>query len=202
MPDFDIDFCQERRGEVLDYVSRHYGEKNVGQVTYAELSTKSVIKDVGRVLGIPFAEINALTKHIPGLVNGKKPTIDQAMELEPKLKEIQKANPVYEKIISNAKILEGLHRGTGMHAAGIVIAESELWNYVPVCRGKNGELVTQYAKDEVEEAGLVKFDFLGLKTLTVVAKAVAHIQAKSGPGPHMSREDFDIDKIPQNDPNI
>ena len=89
-----------------------------------------------------------------------------------------------------------------MHAAGIVIAESELWNYVPVCRGKNGELVTQYAKDEVEEAGLVKFDFLGLKTLTVVAKAVAHIQAKSGPGPHMSREDFDIDKIPQDDPNI
>ena len=76
------------------------------------------------------------------------------MELEPKLKEIQKSNPVYEKIISNAKILEGLHRGTGMHAAGIVIAESELWNYVPVCRGKNGELVTQYAKDEVEEAGL------------------------------------------------
>ena len=203
MPDFDIDFCQERRGEVLDYVSRHYGEKNVGQIaTYAELSTKSVIKDVGRVLGIPFAEINALTKHIPGLVNGKKPTIDQAMELEPKLKEIQKSNPVYEKIISNAKILEGLHRGTGMHAAGIVIAESELWNYVPVCRGKNGELVTQYAKDEVEEAGLVKFDFLGLKTLTVVAKAVAHIQAKSGPGPHMSRENFDIDKIPQDDQNI
>ena len=85
--------------------------------------------------------------------------------------------------------------------AGIVIAESEL-ELCPVCRGKNGELVTQYAKDEVEEAGLVKFDFLGLKTLTVVAKAVAHIQAKSGPGPHMSREVFDIDKIPQDDPNI
>jgi DNA polymerase-3 subunit alpha len=204
MPDFDIDFCQDRRGEVIDYVSRKYGASNVGQiVTYAQLSAKSVIKDVGRVMDIPFVEMNELTKLIPnGLVEGKKVTIDRALELEPKLREIQDQKPVYKDIIKIARALEGLNRQTGMHAAGVVIGDKPLWDYVPVCRGKDGELVTQFAKDEVEQAGLVKFDFLGLKTLTAIANAVKHIRKREGEGPLGSHAAFDIERVPLDDPKV
>jgi DNA polymerase III subunit alpha len=195
MPDFDIDFCQERRGEVLKYVAQKYGASNVGQiVTYSQLSAKSVIKDVGRVMNLPFAEVNALTKLIPGLIDGKKVSIDQALELEPKLRAIQKEKPVYADVINIARALEGLNRQTGMHAAGIVIGDKPLWEYVPVCRGKEGELITQYAKDEVEEAGLVKFDFLGLKTLTVIANAEKLVRARV--------PDFNIEHAPLADPKV
>ena len=102
---------------------------------------KSVIKDVGRVMQVPFQEINELTKLIPGLVNGKKVTIDQALELEPKLREIQEEKPVYKEIIKVARALEGLNRQTGIHAAGVVIGDQDLWNYAPICRGKQGEMV-------------------------------------------------------------
>ncbi len=203
MPDFDIDFCQERRGEVIDYVTDKYGSNNVGQiVTYSQLSAKSVIKDVGRVMEVPFGEINELTKLIPGLVNGRKVTIDQALDIEPKLKEIQKEKPIYKQIIKIARDLEGLNRQTGMHAAGLVISDKPLWDYVPVCRGKEGEKVTQFAKDEVEMAGLVKFDFLGLKTLTVVAKAENHIRKRTDDGPLGANKDFDIEEAPIDDPAI
>ncbi len=179
MPDFDIDFCQERRGEVIAYVAEKYGRDQVGQiVTFSELSAKSVIKAVGRVMQVPFAEINEITKLIPGLIDGCKVSIDQALKLEPRLTEIQQEKPVYKEIIGISKALEGLNQHTGMHAAGIVIGDKPLWEYVPCCRGKDGELVTQYAKDEVEQAGLVKFDFLGLKTLTVISKAVAHVERR------------------------
>jgi DNA polymerase-3 subunit alpha len=203
MPDFDIDFCQDRRGEVIDYVTQKYGDKNVGQiVTYSQLSAKSVIKDVGRVRELPFAEVNELTKLIPSLIDGKKVTIDQALELEPKLRAIQEEKQVYKEVIDIARALEGLNRQTGMHAAGIVIGDKPLWDYVPVCRGKDGELVTQFAKDEVEEAGLVKFDFLGLKTLTVVANAVEHIKKRSDDGPLGPNRDFDIGTIPLDDARV
>lgn len=203
MPDFDIDFCQDRRGEVIQYVAEKYGRDNVGQiVTYSLLSAKSVIKDVGRVLELPFAEVNELTKLIPGLVNGKKVNIDQALSLEPKLREIQKEKPVYGQVIEISRALEGLGRQTGIHAAGIVIGDKPLWDYVPVCRGKEGELVTQFAKDEVEEAGLVKFDFLGLKTLTVVAKAQAHVRARGGQGPLGDNAQFDAERVPLDDMEV
>ena len=203
MPDFDIDFCQDRRGEVINYVSEKYGKTNVGQiVTYSALSAKSVIKDVGRVMEAPYAEINELTKLIPGLVNGRKVTIEQALKIEPRLTEIQEEKPVYKDIIRIAQNLEGLNRQTGIHAAGVVIGDDPIWDYVPVCRGKEGELVTQFAKDEVEEAGLVKFDFLGLKTLTVVANAVRHILVAPGEGPLGPNKDFDINKADIEDPNI
>ncbi len=192
MPDFDIDFCQDRRNEVLRYVAQKYGANNVGQiVTYSQLSAKSVIKDVGRVLDLPFAEVNELTKLIPGLVNGKKVSIAQALEIEPKLREVQKEKPIYAQVISIARALEGLNRQTGMHAAGIVIGDKPLWEYVPVLRGKEGELITQFAKDEVEQAGLVKFDFLGLKTLTVVANAQKLVRRRAGDGPMGANAEFD-----------
>ncbi len=203
MPDFDIDFCQDRRNEVLAYVSRKYGSQNVGQiVTYSQLSAKSVIKDVGRVLQLPFAEVNALTKLIPGLVNGKKVSIDQALQIEPKLREAQRDKPIYAKVIDIARSLEGLNRQTGMHAAGIVIGDKPLWEYVPVCRGKEGELITQFAKDEVEQAGLVKFDFLGLKTLTVIAAAEAHVRRRGGDGPLGKNVDFSVARAPLGDPKV
>ncbi len=195
MPDFDIDFCQDRRGEVINYVTKKYGEKNVGQiVTYAQLSAKGVIKDVARVMEVPFQEVNELTKLIPALVNGKKVTIDQALELEPKLKQVQDEKPVYKEIINVARALEGLNRNTGMHAAGIVIGDKPLWDYVPVLRGKEGEIITQFAKDEVEQAGLIKFDFLGLKTLTVIANAVRHVR--------QVKPDFNADNLPLDDAKV
>jgi DNA polymerase III subunit alpha len=173
MPDFDIDFCQDRRGEVISYVTEKYGKENVAQIiTYGALSAKSAIKDVARVMGVPFAEVNELTRNIPNLIEGHPATIEKALEVEPKLTQIQDQKPVFKAIIEYARALEGLTRSTGMHAAGVVIGERPLWEYVPLCRGQNGELVTQFAKDEVELAGLVKFDFLGLTTLTVISNAV------------------------------
>jgi DNA polymerase III subunit alpha len=203
MPDFDIDFCQDRRGEVINYVGEKYGRQQVGQiVTYSQLSAKSVIKDVGRVMELPFQEVNELTKLIPGLVNGKKVSIEQALELEPKLTEIQESKPIYKEVIAIARALEGLNRQTGIHAAGIVIGDKPLWDYVPVCRGKEGEIVTQFAKDEVEQAGLVKFDFLGLKTLTVVANAQKHIQKRGDVGPLGPNALLDMEKLPLDDAKV
>jgi DNA polymerase-3 subunit alpha len=172
MPDFDIDFMQERRGEVIQYVADRYGRDRVGQIaTYSALNPKSAVKDVARTLGIPFAEINELTKPMPLLIDGKKPDLKQALEYAPKLKEKAKSDPLYARVLENARVLEGLYRQAGMHAGGIVIGEKDLVEYVPVFSGANGELITQFDKDKVEDAGLVKFDFLGLKTLDVIAHA-------------------------------
>ncbi|MCK6544373.1 DNA polymerase III subunit alpha [Myxococcota bacterium] len=177
MPDFDVDFCQERRGEVIDYVSSKYGGTHVGQIaTFAGMKAKSVIKDVARCLEVQFAEVNALTKLLPNTYkddkgNVKPITIKKALELEPKLKQLQDESPVYKEVIDIAKKLEGLYRQAGMHAAGIVIADNDLWESVPIFRGNDDELVTQFSMTDVEAAGLVKFDFLGLKTLDVIDHA-------------------------------
>ncbi len=195
MPDFDIDFCQDRRGEVISYVTEKYGKENVAQIiTYGALSAKSAIKDVARVMGVPFAEVNELTRNIPNLIEGHPATIEKALEVEPKLTQIQDQKPVFKAIIEYARALEGLTRSTGMHAAGVVIGEKPLWEYVPLCRGQNGELVTQFAKDEVELAGLVKFDFLGLTTLTVISNAVKLINRGKKPEEHL-----DIALLPLDD---
>src|SRR5712671_3414647 len=195
MPDFDVDFCQDRRGEVIDYVTQKYGRDNVAQIiTYGALSAKSAIKDVARVMGVPFAEVNELTRNIPNLIEGHPATIAKALEAEPKLRQIQEEKPVFKTIIEYARALEGLTRSTGMHAAGVVIGEKPLWEYVPLCRGQNGELVTQFAKDEVELAGLIKFDFLGLTTLTVISNAVKLINRGRKP-----EEQLDIALLPFDD---
>jgi DNA polymerase-3 subunit alpha len=194
MPDFDVDFCQDRRGEVIEYVTQKYGRENVAQIiTYGALSAKSAIKDVARVMGLPFAEVNELTRNIPNLIDGHPATIEKALEVEPKLTQIQEQKPIFKTIVEYARALEGLTRSTGMHAAGVVIGEKPLWEYVPLCRGQNGELVTQFAKDEVELAGLIKFDFLGLKTLTVISEAVKLIN-RSGPQVDIARLPLDDKK--------
>jgi DNA polymerase-3 subunit alpha len=193
MPDFDVDFCQDRRSEVIEYVSEKYGRDNVAQIiTYGALSAKSAIKDVARVMGLPFAEVNELTRNIPNLIDGHPATIEKALEVEPKLTQIQESKPIFKQIIDYARALEGLTRSTGMHAAGVVIGEKPLWEYVPLCKGQNGELVTQFAKDEVELAGLIKFDFLGLKTLTVIDDAVKLINRNR-------KEPLDIALLPLDD---
>ncbi len=172
MPDFDVDFMQERRGEVIQYVTERYGRDHVGQIaTYSGLNPKSAIKDVARTLGIPFSEINELTKPMPLLIEGQKPDLDEALEFAPKLKEKAAQDPVYQRILDTARVLEGLYRQAGMHAAGVVISDKPLVEYVPLFAGQHGELITQFDKDKVEYAGLVKFDFLGLKTLDVIANA-------------------------------
>lgn len=172
MPDFDVDFMQERRGEVIQYVADRYGREHVGQIaTYSALNPKSAIKDVARTLGIQFSEINELTKPMPLLIDGQKPTLDEALTYAPKLKIKGEQDPTYAKVISIARTLEGLYRQAGMHAGGVVIGEKPLVDYVPVFCGANGELITQFDKDKVELAGLVKFDFLGLKTLDVISYA-------------------------------
>jgi DNA polymerase III subunit alpha len=169
MPDFDVDFMQERRGEVITHVADKYGRERVGQIaTYSGLNPKSAIKDVARTLGVSFTEINELTKPMPLLIDGKKPDFDAALEYAPKLKELAATDDKFKKVIDVARSLEGLYRQAGMHAGGVVIGEKPLVEYVPLFQGNNNELVTQYDKDKVEAAGLVKFDFLGLKTLDVI----------------------------------
>jgi DNA polymerase-3 subunit alpha len=172
MPDFDVDFMQDGRGDVINYVINKYGRDHVGQIaTYAALNPKSAIKDVARTLGVPFSEINELTKPIPLLIDGKKPDMVQALEYAPRLKEKASGDPTYKRILDIAQVLEGLYRQAGMHAGGVVIGAEPLVNYVPVFGGQNGEMITQFDKDKVEDAGLVKFDFLGLKTLDVISHA-------------------------------
>jgi len=170
MPDFDIDFCMNRRGEVIDYVTEKYGTNNVGQIaTFGSLKAKGVIRDVGRVMGFNYSETDRLSKLVPDVLGI---TLEQALEQEPRLRQQYDEDDRIRDLIDIANRLEGLFRTTGMHAAGVVIGDKPLWEYCPIFRGVNGELVTQFAKDEVELAGLVKFDFLGLKTLTVIEDAV------------------------------
>jgi len=198
MPDFDVDFCMDRRQRVIEYVAEKYGATSVGQIaTFAELKAKSVIKDVGRVMGVAPQETQRLSNLIPMKAPGQTYTIPESLEREPKLKALADTDPRIKELLDQATKLEGLTRQAGMHAAGVVISEGPLWDHVPCFTGNNGELVTQYYKDDVEQAGLVKFDFLGLKTLTVIDIAVRLINER----PDWKREGrrFDLDAIPMDD---
>jgi DNA polymerase-3 subunit alpha len=179
MPDFDVDFMQERRGKVIEYVAQKYGRERVGQIaTYSGMNPKSAIKDVARTLGISFSVINELTKPIPPILDGKKLEFEKALEFAPRLKELAETDATYKRVIDVARTLEGLFRQAGMHAGGVVIGEKPLVEYVPLFSGANGELVTQFDKDKVEAAGLVKFDFLGLKTLDVIEACEKLVNAR------------------------
>ncbi|MBN2051845.1 MAG: DNA polymerase III subunit alpha [Spirochaetales bacterium] len=190
MPDFDIDFCYEGRGQVIDYVTSKYGTDKVGQIiTFGTLKSRAVLRDVARVLDLPYAESDSIAKLVPG---GIKVTLKDALAQEPKLEEIRKQGGVHEELIDTALRLEGLHRHASTHAAGIVIARTALTDYVPLYRDpKTGSISTQYTMDLLEECGLVKMDFLGLKTLTLIKHTEDLIKKVD---PH-----FDIDKIPEDD---
>lgn len=168
MPDFDIDFCMSRREEVIDYVAHKYGKSSVGQIaTFQNLKARSVIKDVARAMGFPAPEAQRIASLVPDLGQGKTATISEALTMEPKLKSLADSDERVAELLNQSERLEGLTRHAGMHAAGVVISEGPLYNYVPVFKSDEA-LVTQYDKNDVEDAGLVKFDFLGLKTLTVI----------------------------------
>ncbi|MDB4964154.1 MAG: polymerase alpha subunit [Myxococcales bacterium] len=197
MPDFDVDFCMNRRGEVITYVQEKYGKDQVGQIaTFHQLKARGVIRDIARAMEIPFGEADKLAKLVPEPVAGKSPPVREAIEQTPELKQLYNESPLHRELLDLAASLEGLNRNAGMHAAGIVISDKPLWEYVPCFRGQNDEIVTQFAMKEVEKAGLVKFDFLGLKTLTVIQTAVKLINQQR------TREglaDFDIDLIRKDD---
>jgi len=178
MPDVDVDFCMEGREEVIRYVSEKYGKENVAQIiTFGKMQAKAVVRDVGRVLGIPYAEVDRIAKLIP---NKTDITLDQALQQEPNLREAVAKDTRIASLFEIAKSLEGLARHASTHAAGVVIANKPLMEYLPLQRGQNNEIVTQYAMKQVESIGLVKFDFLGLKTLTVVDQTIQLIEKNRG----------------------
>ncbi len=179
MPDFDIDFCQERRGEVLHYVQEKYGgAENVAQIiTYGTMKARAVIRDVGRALAMPYGEVDRIAKLIPEQL---KITIRDAIEQEPRLVDIMKHDPKVAELLEVAQVLEGLARHTSTHAAGVVISPLPMVEYLPVCKGQKDEILTQYDMKYTEMTGLIKFDFLGLKTLTVIDRALKLIEGDIG----------------------
>ncbi|TVQ41266.1 MAG: DNA polymerase III subunit alpha [Spirochaetaceae bacterium] len=191
MPDFDIDFCYERRGEVIDYVHRKYGAERVGQIiTFGTLKAKAVIRDVARVLDIPYAEADTIAKLVPG---GPKVKLREAIESEPELQALSERGGVYRELIEVSLKLEGLHRHASTHAAGIVIGQQELTEYVPLYRDpRTGSISTQYTMDQLEGCGLVKMDFLGLKTLTLIERTRELVRSDG--------VELDMDAIEENDP--
>ncbi|GIL21256.1 MAG: DNA-directed DNA polymerase [Candidatus Jettenia caeni] len=178
MPDFDIDFCQDRRQEVIQYVTEKYGQESVSQIiTYGKLQCRAAIKDVGRVLGMTFAEVDVVTKLVPDKLNI---TIEEALEMEPRLKEMMEMNPQIATLIELAQRVEGMVRHAGIHAAGVIIASDALVKYAPLYKGADGENVVQYDMKHAEKIGLIKFDFLGLKTLTLINHGLKIIEKNRG----------------------
>ncbi|MEK7306595.1 MAG: DNA polymerase III subunit alpha, partial [Nitrospirota bacterium] len=170
LPDIDIDFCMERRDEVIAHVVERFGSDHVSQIiTFGTMAAKGAIRDVGRALEIPYIEVDKVAKLVPNTLNI---TIDEAIGAEPKLRELIEQDQKISELISIAKELEGLTRHASTHAAGIVISDAPIMEHIPLYRGTKGEIVTQYSMEAIEKIGLIKFDFLGLRTLTVIDKAV------------------------------
>jgi DNA polymerase-3 subunit alpha len=195
LPDFDVDFCQDRREEVIQYVTHKYGADKVAQiVTFGTLKAKAVLRDVGRVLGMPYKDVDAVAKLVPEKLGIK---LGEAIAMEPKLQALM-ADPLHKQLLETGLALEGLNRHAGIHAAGVVITDQPLNTIVPMGRGANGEVITQYSKDDAEAAGLVKFDFLGLKTLTVIDTAVRWVNRRLQPG----EPSLDINSLTVDDPAV
>ncbi len=178
MPDIDIDFCFERRGEVIEYVVQKYGSDRVAQIiTFGTMAARAAIRDTGRAMGIPLALVDKVAKLVPMEVGV---TIDRALEVSPELVEITEADPMVKELLGVARALEGIPRHAGTHAAGVVISPAPLDEYLPLQRTAEGLVSTQFDKDTVEEIGLLKMDLLGLRTLTVINKAVELVQKSQG----------------------
>ncbi len=189
MPDIDVDFCFERRQEVIDYVVRKYGKERVVQiVTFGTMAARGVIRDVGRVLDLPYAVCDSVAKMIP---NELGITIDKALKMNPELRKLYEGDDSIHNLIDMARRLEGLPRHTSMHAAGVVISPKAVDEFVPLSRGADDVITTQYTMTTLEELGLLKMDFLGLRTLTVIQNAVRLINAGGGQQVSMKEIDYD-----------
>ncbi|HUP20660.1 MAG TPA: DNA polymerase III subunit alpha [Gemmatimonadota bacterium] len=195
MPDIDVDFRDDRRGEIIDYVKAKYGEASVAQIiTFGTMKSKAAVRDVGRVLQIPLVEADRLAKLIPNAPGSPQPVrIEEAIEQVPEIAEAYRSNDRTRRLLDDARSLQGLARHASVHAAGVVIAPGELVEHVPLYRSEKGELTTQWDMNAVEKVGLLKIDFLGLKTLTVIDDAVRAIAERTG-------EAIDIERIPLDDP--
>jgi DNA polymerase-3 subunit alpha len=190
MPDVDVDLCFERRGEVINYVTRRYGADRVAQVaTFGTMMARAAIRDVGRVLNMPYGEVDRVAKLVPAEFHI---TIERALQESPELREMYEENPQIKKLIDMASLLEGMPRHASTHAAGVVITREPLTHYLPLYKAADGPLTTQFAKDQIEELGLLKMDLLGLRTLTVIAETIRLISRSRG-------ETLDLDNIPLDD---
>src|SRR6059058_2493200 len=189
-PDIDVDFCEARRGEVLEYVRQKYGERRVAQIiTFGKLKAKSVVRDVGRVMGLSYRDADRIAKMIPNELNI---TLDSAVEKNAELKRAVATEPETKKLFEYGKILEGISRNAGVHAAGVVIADRDLTDYIPLCRDvKGNDVISQYPMGPLNDLGLLKMDFLGLKTLTVIEDTLALI--------HKRESEFSLKNIPLDD---
>ena len=193
MPDIDVDFCFERRGEVIDYVTKKYGRERVVQITtFGTMAARNVIRDVGRVLDMPYGAVDSIAKMIPQELDI---TIDKALAANNELRRAYESDPQIKNLIDMAKRLEGLPRHASMHAAGVVISKEPVVEYVPLARGSDGSVVTQFDMVTLEELGLLKMDFLGLRTLTVIQRAVNMARENTG-------DVIDLNSIDHNDPAV
>ena len=193
MPDIDIDFCYERRSEVIDYVIEKYGKDCVTQiVTFGTLAARGVIRDVGRVMDLPYNFCDMIAKNIPNELNI---TIDKALIMNPELRSMYESDETVKRLIDMAKRLEGLPRHTSMHAAGVVISQKAMDEYVPLSRSSDGTITTQFVMTTIEELGLLKMDFLGLRTLTVISDAVKLVEKNHGIKIDVDNIDYDDKKV-------
>ena len=186
MPDIDIDFCFERRGEVIDYVIEKYSKANVAQIiTFGSMMAKGVLRDVGRVMGVPYAEVDRIAKLVP---NDIGITLERALEIEPELRVIYESDPVVQQLIDTSRRLEGLNRHASTHAAGVVISDKPLQKRIPLFKTADDQVTTGYSMKSLEKIGMLKMDFLGLKTLTVIDQTIKIAKRTKG-------ADIDIEKI-------
>src|SRR6059036_4017850 len=190
-PDIDVDFCEARRGEVLEYVRQKYGERRVAQIiTFGRLKARSVVRDVARVMGLSVRDGDRIAKMIPNELNI---TLNSSVERNPELKRAVATEPTTRQLFDYAKVLEGLSRNAGVHAAGVVIADRDLSDYIPLCRDvKGNDVISQYAMGPLNDLGLLKMDFLGLKTLTVIEDTLSLIRKRD--------PNFSLKNIPLDDP--
>jgi DNA polymerase III subunit alpha len=190
MPDIDVDFCMNGREDVIRYVSEKYGRDSVGQIiTFGTMKARGVIRDVGRVLNIPYNDVDKIAKLVP---EGPKVSLEQAIDEEPALKKLEQGQETEKRLLKISRSLEGLSRHASTHASGVVISDKPLVNYLPLFKGSNDEIMTQFTMDQIEKLGLIKFDFLGLKTLTVIKHALKLIKTSTG-------QSLDIDGISLDD---
>ncbi|MCD8196920.1 MAG: DNA polymerase III subunit alpha [Lachnospiraceae bacterium] len=193
MPDIDVDFCFERRQEVIDYVVRKYGKDRVAQiVTFGTLAARAVLKDVGRVMDMPYAFVDSIAKMVPRELNI---TLDRALQVNPELQNLYETNEQVRELVDMSKRLEGLPRHASTHAAGVVISQKSVDEYVPLSRAQDGSVTTQFTMTTLEELGLLKMDFLGLRTLTVIQNAVEMAEKSSGTKIDIDRIDYQDQKV-------